>query len=62
MHNNFLNYYGKIIDTDLAIIKDELQIDELIDDWLYKKLMKRKSVYISEDYFNRKIYSIPSIQ
>ena len=43
-----------------AMIKDELQIDELIDDWLYKKLMKKKSMLISEDYFNRKIYSIPS--
>ena len=36
IHNSFLNFYGQLINRDIELIKEELLIDELPDDWLYK--------------------------
>jgi len=58
LHNNFLNFYGKVIEKDLEAIKDDLLIERLSSDWLYKKLAKENK-YITYNYYKFKIYDIP---
>jgi len=59
IHNNFSNYYGRVICPDLEQTKDNLLIEELMDDWFYKFASLYDDKYISVDYFRWKVLSLP---
>lgn len=58
MHNTYLNYYGSLIDYDLAAIKEQYLIESLPIDWFFSWPLWKNRTHGLRDLRNN-IYSLP---